>query len=254
MKILFLFPLFFLYTSARSQSVLDIKYEQLPLNFQEVNTANFHSWATPIKLRMVANDSFCLVFCRDIPKELRRNQKQLGDKLVNHGYFHDFMTGKKFSEIKLPKDFTYFAVNIPDTASIPEQSITRTTDYHYLVEDSLFASNWQLLDLQKTILKRNCRAALAIDKNNDSIMVWYTMELAFKKGFLWYDGLPGIVLEVYDQKRNVHVKATGIKEKNIRIIPPQEGTKVSAAEWAAIRKTIPVKRFEPATNIKVSVH
>ena len=104
--------------------------------------------------------------------------------------------------------------------------------------DTTEFKNWSLLSGAKSILGYTCKAALNINEKNDSTLVWFTNELKYKNGFLFYYGVPGIVLESYAQGNNstVHWCAETIEETAIQLLRPKEGSIISKNEFYEVMK------------------
>lgn len=208
MKTIILFLLvIFIQTTGYCQSVIDIQYTRYDLRLNEKNQEPSPSAYMP---RMVFNDSFALVYFFSSYDNKAIRGKKIGHKLMHHGTFHNLITRETFWEIKW------------------------SDKNKYLVKDTT-AETWQFFDESRTILNKTCHGALSVNKNNDSIIVWYTTDLLFKNGPLFYKNIPGVVLESYDQRKNQHYLATKIKEHAILLVQPEEGKFVSPAEWEQIR-------------------
>ena len=77
---------------------------------------------------------------------------------------------------------------------------------------------------EKTILNYRCKAVRSVNKNNATTIVWYTTEMKFKRGDLFYPGVPGVVLEVYDHdwgSTGQYIRAVSVKESQQMLMAPQ---------------------------------
>ena len=209
-----LFSLFF--SELYSQESVEIRYWRSRLSYKEVNTMTVHSRQIPADVRLFFTDSmaYCYSFRMDGTNPCR-NKKVIGDKLVHHGCFRNYATNEHFDEVVWPG-----ADN-------------------YLIKDTIREYHWQFFDTHKKILKRDCAAALHVNEKNDSLLVWYTTDMPYQKGQLWYNNIPGVILQVEDQERDILIKAYRIKEHSKQIVTPREGIIVTRQQWAAIRDSLP---------------
>jgi GLPGLI family protein len=102
-----------------------------------------------------------------------------------------------------------------------------------LVVDKLEKINWEILDEEKTIGTYNCKKAKATI-NNESIIAWYSDEIAIQDGPKDFYGLPGLIIELIAEKQTYHaIKVTENKGK-LEIKRPLNGTTVSKKEYLKI--------------------
>ncbi|HCN52175.1 MAG TPA: hypothetical protein DIT10_24370 [Chryseobacterium sp.] len=71
--------------------------------------------------------------------------------------------------------------------------------------------NWQVENTRKKINGFDCQKAIA-DYGNKKITAWFTSEIPISEGPYTFKGLPGLVLEAYDDKEYFHFKLSGIKK------------------------------------------
>ncbi len=193
-----------------AQSTLEIQYTRETLPYDD--SFGKHSMKeTAYNVRMLLNDSFALAYYFSNSVNRRENGKRVGHKLVHHHTFYDFLNNETLFEINFSKR------------------------EKYLVKDSNRVCNWKFYDEEKTILNKKCKMALSVDHKNDSTLLWFTNELPFRKGPLFYPCIPGVVMEVFDQTRNIHFLAATIRKRQIQLVYPEEGVKLSFTEWAKIR-------------------
>lgn len=222
MKFFMLLGLCIIYKFSYSQNALRIEYRQELVDEEKIKApftidGNIvYSNATQQKVRMFVNDSMAQIhFFRNDYDPIKKKVKHIGDKLIHHGYFYDFANKKYYSQCNLYKNLKYL---------VPID----TTEF----------KNWSLLSGEKSILGYTCKAALNINEKNDSTLVWFTNELKYKNGFLFYYGVPGIVLESYAQGNNstVHWYAETIEETAIQLLRPKEGSIISKNEFYEVMK------------------
>lgn len=204
-----------------AQKTLIIEYKQEHVGEKDVYTHSVNGVAQTFnielsKVRMLLNDSFAQIhYFRNGYDPIRKKTKQVGDKLIHHGYFYDFINKEYYSQCNLDK-------------TIKNLVPLDTTQY----------KSWNILDMQKIILGYTCKAALSINEKNDSTLVWFTNDLQFDNGFLFYYGVPGVVLESYDQrfKNTTHFLAVKIEETDIELLRPTEGKIISRKDFSEIMK------------------
>lgn len=78
--------------------------------------------------------------------------------------------------------------------------------------------NWTLVDETKVISTYKCRKAVAKYRNRN-ITAWYTEEIPISEGPYTFKGLPGLVIEAYDDKDFFHFTLVGLKNLNELIAP-----------------------------------
>lgn len=222
MKFFLLLLLCFIAVFSYSQKTLRIEYKQEIV--EEKFTPSLSDIAIPLKnnvnlsqLRMLINDSIVQIhFFSRYYDPIKKKTKKIGEKLINHGNFYDLKYKKYYNQCSLNKTLKYL---------IPID----TTQY----------KSWNTLDMQKIILGYTCKAALSINEKNDSTLVWFTNDLSVKNGFLFYYGVPGVVLEAYNQGINatMHYWAIKIEETEIELFRPKEGNIISQKGFSEIMKT-----------------
>ncbi|MFT3911579.1 MAG: GLPGLI family protein [Ferruginibacter sp.] len=210
-KIIVLIFLFFGMNEGKCQRAIEINYKRSLLDYTDSIGTRYIASEAPFKPRMIFNDSFALVYFYSNSYGRRIKDKEIGRKMLHHERFYDFITGEKLDEL-----------------------LSQGKE-KYILKAKAPSWNWHFLNDERIVLGKTCHAALSVNAKNDSILVWYTNDLAFKKGPLFYDSIPGVVLEAYDQSWDQHFLAVEIKEIDIKIVPP-EGTKISMDEWTRIRE------------------
>lgn len=99
-----------------------------------------------------------------------------------------------------------------------EQYLIRDT-----IRDTIKAPIWNFPKGEKMILGYKCEPALRITpEKGDSILIWYTNEFGDRFGQpRGYEGIPGTVLEIYDQQTGFHLRATKVKRGDYSFFLPQ---------------------------------
>ncbi|HEY4540090.1 MAG TPA: GLPGLI family protein [Faecalibacter sp.] len=88
---------------------------------------------------------------------------------------------------------------------------------HFPTKDPINIFNWELSKQTKTILGFNCQRAV-MRHYGRTYHAFFTTELGFTHGGPWkFDGLPGVILEVYSLDNEFKITATDIKLKNEKL-------------------------------------
>jgi GLPGLI family protein len=113
--------------------------------------------------------------------------------------------------------------------------------------DSLLNKQWTYIDTTKTINQYQCKLATKNFRGR-SYNVWYTTDVRTNYGPWKFIGLPGLIIEAYDKKKEFHLKAL-----NISTLNSQE--KAEIVEWDILKniKNQKVYSIEEFQN-KVAEH
>ncbi len=106
----------------------------------------------------------------------------------------------------------------------------------YLIVDTARNWNWQLLDKSKEFIGFQCKAALSINSKGDSTYVWYTKEIPLPFGPSVYSGLPGVILEIFDQRYGFHYYATKVVVDSFKISIPENVQQISKEEFWKLKR------------------
>ncbi len=217
-----------------AQSVLKIEYKRYFLSTKFNQSSSNFGIPNPMSLRVLLNDSigFMHYFGNGL-KPLKNTQKQYGQKIIHHSTYFDFISNRDYGECDLP--------------DLPSKYLSKN--------DCDSTLNWVIYTEQhKSILGYECTAALAVSANNDSTLVFYTTKIKYIHGYLFYKGIPGTILEVFDQQRGagIHYIATKLEEINLQLVAPTEGVII---ECAAFREMIKQRNAKHGgNNFKVIRH
>lgn len=108
-----------------------------------------------------------------------------------------------------------------------------------IIKDSISSLNWKLTKESKEIDNYTCYKAttekIVINskgKFETTITAWYTPDLTFNFGVKGYAGLPGLILELKDDKFIYYVSKIKLKTDNkIEIKKPNKGKLMTKAEF-----------------------
>lgn len=162
--------------------------------------------------KIVFTDSLC--FSYYIPgSDPLKKATLYGEKLMHHAMLYNKNSNMVYSEVNWPskKD-------------------------KYLVADTSKKFNWIFWDDMKLVLGYKCKPALTINEKNDSTLVWFTPEIPEPYGPAGFYGLPGLILEVYDQRWNMNYFAEHIEKGFFSVVFPTEGKIISIKDYFVIRK------------------
>lgn len=118
----------------------------------------------------------------------------------------------------------------------------------FLIQDSLQKLDWKLEKETKKIGKYLCLKATAVKMVDDyegvkkkekqkelKITAWYTPEIPVSNGPEYYFGLPGLILELHEDKMHYVANKIVLNPKNKKEIEaPKKGKKVTQKQYDAI--------------------
>ena len=162
--------------------------------------------------RVVFNDSLCFSYYTHGRDPLKK-ANLYGGKLMHHAMLYN-----------KNNDLVYSEVNWPSKKD------------KYLIVDTSKKFNWIFWDDIKLVLGYKCKPALMVNEKNDSTLVWFTPEIPEPYGPVGFYGLPGLVLEVYDQRWNSNYYADSIEKGPFSVVFPNEGKIISSKDYLALRK------------------
>lgn len=90
------------------------------------------------------------------------------------------------------------------------QGKVHSTKYEYVEKKPNL--NWKLVNDNKTILNYKVKKAM-VNYGGRKWVAWYTEEIPINLGPYVFGNLPGLILELYDDKKNFHFIAIGIDNK-----------------------------------------
>lgn len=159
--------------------------------------------------RLIFNDSlsFYYMIPNNSKKDKFKNSSVMGDKLIHHGLIYNSRTNEMLNEVAWPEDKCFVVVDTP---------------WHF---------NWVFKSQTKNILDYTCLLAYSVNETNDTTMVWYTPELNKGFGPAIFFGLPGLVLEVFDQNNSSHYVVEKIELTSVILMLPQNIEKIPADKY-----------------------
>lgn len=145
---------------------------------------------------------------------------------------------KKFSKLLYEGDSTYFSIigkgarNAPwftkEVPPIEVYSNYKTKEYMvtyrlfggknvYVYKEPFPVIKWELVDEQKKILSYTCQKAIGTFRGR-TYEAWFTPKIPIQEGPYKFTGLPGLILEISDFKKDYVFSCIGI-EKPKQIVP-----------------------------------
>jgi GLPGLI family protein len=176
---------------AVTQNTINIHYKQR--SYYKLSSGNSHS--IDMDWRLVFNDSLslCYIVTNEIEDKKIELEEFIGQKLFHHGVLYD-----------LKNDILYEEVNRTD---LRKKYITISKQKKII---------WTYTTEAKIILDNDCKLAIGVIENSkDTLHAWYSLKLTKPFGpinFTW--GLPGVVLQAYIPKYDMHLYATKISNSN----------------------------------------
>lgn len=102
----------------------------------------------------------------------------------------------------------YFYKNYPE-GKITTLSSLGTTPCQ--IEEEYVPQDWKLADSTRTILGYSCQLAECHFRGRD-YQAWFTPEIPLNEGPWKFNGLPGLIMEVYDTKHHYHFTLAGLQQ------------------------------------------
>ncbi|MFK8162511.1 MAG: GLPGLI family protein [Lewinella sp.] len=87
---------------------------------------------------------------------------------------------------------------------------SRGKNQEYLVKEKKFPVRWKLTQEEKNIGSILCRKATGFFRGREYI-AWYAPEIPVRLGPWKFEGLPGLILEIYDTRKHVFFSATSVQ-------------------------------------------
>ena len=148
----------------------------------------------------------------------KSDQKAKYDSLTKESTKHSIqnpINGKIILDFsKIPK--AYFLAEVfksGNSVKIFDQVFNAT--YEFEADQKI---NWTLINETKTISTYKCRKAVTKYRNKN-ITAWYTEEIPISEGPYAFKGLPGLIIEAYDDKAYFHFTLVRLKNVSELIAP-----------------------------------
>jgi GLPGLI family protein len=94
---------------------------------------------------------------------------------------------------------------------------------------------WKITKEKKEILGYLCYKAISLEGDNQ-VIAWFTPELSFSYGPLYYNGLPGLILKLTNSKLVFEAETMDLNPPNFQLNVPTKGEKISSEKYKEIAK------------------
>ncbi|GHA48672.1 GLPGLI family protein [Salinimicrobium marinum] len=111
---------------------------------------------------------------------------------------------------------------------------TSTSGKTFLVEYP--SMEWKILRETKKIGKYKCYKAVHLSDEENKTVAWFAPEISAGFGPLYYNGLPGLILELQTSKGSFRAKSIDFDPENLSVQNPTEGERVTKEEYYEILK------------------
>ncbi len=118
--------------------------------------------------------------------------------------------GAKPFGARTTKDYLY--KNYPEGKMTTFANDFININFYY--EEDYVPQKWIIGDSVKQILGYTCKKAVC-DFRGRQWIAWFAVDIPIKDGPWKLNGLPGLILEVYDSKKDYHYTATNITQKPV---------------------------------------
>ncbi|MGH2665119.1 GLPGLI family protein [Flavobacterium sp.] len=143
--------------------------------------------------------------------------------------FKNKETSDKISEIKNVENVSKIMIKKADTTTSsifinPAKNVLYEIAYGEVIFEDNNLQNWELIDEQKVIGNFQCSKAICSFRGRD-YTAWYANSIPVVFGPWKFNGLPGLIVEIYDSKKEVYMSVKKINmpfSKNINGIDPNK--------------------------------
>ena len=111
---------------------------------------------------------------------------------------------------------------------------------NFTYEEAFMELQWSLLTEKKIIKSFNCQKATTHFAGRDYI-AWFTNEIPISEGPYKFNGLPGLIVEIYDSEDDYHYALTSFKRLKTPFLSPEDKNdyfKVDKKKFFQLRKEI----------------
>nr|WP_297307428.1 GLPGLI family protein [uncultured Flavobacterium sp.] len=112
---------------------------------------------------------------------------------------------------------------------------------NYIIEENLYPFTWEITSETKKISNYNCIKAKTKFRGRQ-YEIWFTEEIPTQLGPWKMNGLPGLILELYDKDRLIIIRATKINKEEVHVNKQniieriEKGKKISIKEYKKLYK------------------
>lgn len=138
------------------------------------------------------------------PNGLKKYYESFNDA-VNNGAFRNLYSSH-LMHTRLYKDYKKKKINVLD----------RFSRFFFIWEEDLLPQTWSLQDDTMTIAGYNCQKA-ECDYRGRSYEAWFASEIPIDEGPWKFNGLPGLIMKLYDTKHHYEFELVGLKRTDEKI-------------------------------------
>ncbi len=150
-------------------------------------------------------------------------------------------TGPGLPKTKMPQNLQQITPeNIYTYQNTNKFIITEYLIQDYLYEEPREQINWVLTQENKKIGNVSCQKATANYKGRNWI-VWFAQDIPFETGPWKLNGLPGLIIEAYDTKKEVQFIFAGFEtttQTDLKIVLPKNVLKVNLSDIKKLKQTM----------------
>lgn len=202
--VVFIFIFSYLFLSAQHNAKLEVRYNMkfIPDSTNKAKSGEFD-------LTLLCNENESVYYSADAKKYYdylyEKSSQMVGGK-ISLGSLPAY---PKVRGIVYRKDNTI-------TATLP------VGKYNYSFEEP--ALQWELQKESKTINGMVCSLAKVKTDTGDTFFAWYTQQYPFAEGPFRFKGLPGLIIELYNNNKTIWIQASEIKKSEEEIQPLSLGS------------------------------
>jgi GLPGLI family protein len=163
--------------------------------------------------------------------------RNLGDSLLNADVANGGNMGTMMQNTsRYHKDKASIVIYKDYTAK--ETVITEEVGQQYIYKDGLNMQAWEILADTATLLNLNCQKAQTQFRGR-TYYAWFANDIAIPNGPWKFDGLPGLILKVWDSQNHYEIVCTGIEKtynKDIALKNGRDYLKISRQEIMDLKR------------------
>ncbi|MFD2561501.1 GLPGLI family protein [Aquimarina rubra] len=207
---------------------------------EQADKISAHSMKIKRKPLEIPEYDYITVLKIDHEKSLYYPQEQVGNDTVS-----ETRTNKKGREFKRERiNYNNSEIIFLDQSQKKMISSLKVYEFdqrgrEFLIDEVLENKEWILTEVSKQIDKYLCYKAI-LKNSNKKVEAWYTKDIKVTHGPKGYYGLPGLILELKEDKKIVRFhKIHLFTEEGFELKPPTEGEKITRQEL----EDLPAKLF-----------
>lgn len=132
-----------------------------------------------------------------------------GDEILMEQMLAAMRASKPLPAPKITKEYHY--------KNYPANALTTYIEFKTprMITEKYEKQQWQLLDSTKNILGHPCKLAVCQFRGR-TYKAWYATDIDSQEGPWKFNGLPGLIAEIYDTQHHYHFTLLGMNRENIR--------------------------------------